>query len=157
MPLPLDPRPLVPADINRVVEIERQTFSDPWSRSAFLESLARPEVTGIALDDESGRLAGYGLCVLAADEGEILNVAVAPQSRRRGMGRRLVAHMLEHLRRGGAVRVYLEVRKSNEAAIGLYRGMGFETAGARRGYYTHPREDAVTMTIDVTRNTAQKR
>lgn len=149
-------RPLAHADLARVVEIERHTFSDPWSRSAFADTMARDEVRGFALDDRHGRLVGYGLCVLAGDEGEILNLAVDPVARRAGAGRRLVGAMLDWLRSGGAAKVYLEVRQSNEPAIGLYRSLGFAALGARRGYYTHPREDAVTMGLDVTRNTARK-
>lgn len=156
MPPAPEPRTLTEADLSRVVEIERHTFSDPWSRSAFVETMAREEVRGFALDDDEGRVIGYGMCVLAADEGEILNLAVDPGCRRSGLGRRLVGTMLEWLKKAGANRVYLEVRQSNQPAIGLYRSLGFETTGSRRGYYSHPREDAVTMGLDVTRNTARK-
>ena len=151
-----EPRGLTEADLSRVVEIERHTFSDPWSRNAFLETMARDEVRGFALEDDRGLLVGYGLCVIAADEGEILNLAVDPGCRRSGLGRQLVGTMLDWLRKAGAGRVYLEVRQSNLPAIGLYRSLGFETMGSRRGYYTHPREDAVTMGLDVTQNTARK-
>lgn len=144
----------MPADLHRVVEIEQATFSDPWSRRDFLDSLRRPEVRGLALDDSDGRLVGYGLCVLAADEGEILNLAVDPAARRRGLGRVLVAALVDWLRLGGAARVYLEVRRSNSAAIALYQACGFSLLGARPSYYSHPREDALTMSLDVTQNTA---
>jgi len=153
---PAEPRPLREADLGRVVEIEVNTFSDPWTRASFRESLARPEVIGLALDDDRGRLIAYGICVLAADEGEILNLAVDAAARRRGLGRLLVDAMVEHLRLGGAEQVFLEVRRSNIAAIGLYRAAGFSVLGERRGYYTHPREDALTMGRIVTRNTARK-
>jgi ribosomal-protein-alanine N-acetyltransferase len=143
------PRSLVPADLDRVAEIERTTFSDPWSRRAFAETLVRREVRGFAVDDERGVLAGYGLCAVAADEGEILNVAVDPGARGRGVGRSIVVAMLDHLRGSGVRRVYLEVRCSNEAAIGLYRAAGFRPLAKRQGYYVRPREDALTMVLEM--------
>lgn len=147
-------RPLTAADLPAVVRIEKHTFPDPWPLGAFKDTLARPEVQGLALDDDAQGLVGYGLCVLAADEGEILNLAVEPAYRRRGAGRLLVRAMVDRLRSGGAARVYLEVRRSNEAAIGLYRAMGFVPSGARPAYYSQPREDALTMVLDVIQNTA---
>jgi ribosomal-protein-alanine N-acetyltransferase len=153
---PAEPRPLREADLARVVEIEVATFSDPWTRSSFRETLAREEVIGLALDDPQGRLIGYGIGVLAADEGEILNLAIDTTARRQGLGRRLVDALVERMRKGGAEQVFLEVRRSNLAAIGLYRSAGFSVLGERRGYYRQPREDALTMGLIVTRNTAKK-
>jgi ribosomal-protein-alanine N-acetyltransferase len=147
-------RPLAAADLAAVVRIEHETFPDPWPLAAFQETLARAEVRGIALDDDDGRFLGYGLCVLAADEGEILNLAVDPGLRRQGAGRALLEAMLDMLKAGGAAQVFLEVRRSNEAAIALYRSMGFVPLGSRRAYYSQPREDALTMVLDVTQNTA---
>ncbi len=151
--MPTAARPLTAADLPRVAEIERATFADPWSQRAFEETIARPGVTAYALDD-AGRLAGYALCSLAADEGEILNIAVATEARGRGAGLVLMRAMLAGLRAGGARQVFLEVRRSNEAAIALYRRVGFRDLATRRAYYSRPREDALTMVLDVTQNTA---
>jgi ribosomal-protein-alanine N-acetyltransferase len=151
-----EPRELSVTDLDRVVEIEKVTFPDPWSRRAFLETLARPDVRGVALDDDLGRLVGYGVCVRAADEGEILNLAVAGGARRQGAGRRLLDSMVAWLRGGGATRVFLEVRRSNEAAIGLYLAAGFRSLAARPAYYSNPREDALTMVLDLSRASALK-
>lgn len=156
MTRPAEPRPLREHDLARVVQIELATFSDPWTRSSFAETLAREEVSGLAVDDDQGRLIGYGICVVAADEGEILNLAVDPAARRRGIGRLLVDAMVDRLRQGGASQIFLEVRRSNTAAIALYQAAGFSLLGERRGYYTHPREDALTMGRFVTGNTAKK-
>lgn len=150
------PRPLHPTDLERVAEIELATFSDPWSRRAFAETLARPEVRGFAVDDERGALAGYGLCAVAGDEAEILNVAVDTAARGCGVGRSIVEAMLDHLREAGIRRVYLEVRCSNEAAIGLYRASGFQPLATRRGYYARPREDALTMVLEMASGDALK-
>jgi ribosomal-protein-alanine N-acetyltransferase len=143
------PRPLVTADLAAVVAIEAAIFPDPWSRRSFAATLGRPGVRGFALDDEAGRLIGYGVGSLAADEGEILNIAVEPSARGRGAGRQLLRAMLDWLAGAGAGRVFLEVRRSNAAAIALYEGSGFRSTGVRRGYYAKPREDAVTMVLEV--------
>jgi ribosomal-protein-alanine N-acetyltransferase len=147
-------RALAPADLAAVVRIERAAFPDPWSANAFRETLAREAARGVVLEDDGGHCIGYGICVLAADEGEILNLAVDPKHRRQGSGRALALAMLDLLKTGGAGRVYLEVRRSNEAAIGLYRALGFVPLGERRAYYSQPREDALTMVLDVIQSTA---
>ena len=149
MPAPGKPRPLATADLDRVAQIERATFPDPWSRRSFAEAMARPEVHALALDDETGRLVGYALSVRAADEGEILNIAVDPPARAKGAGRALLGALLDHLRSTGTAQVFLEVRPSNEAAIALYRRAGFRPLGVRKGYYGSPGEDALTMVLEL--------
>lgn len=81
----------------------------------------------------------------AADEVEILNIAVAPQWRRAGLGSRLLKHALEEARAEGAQRVFLEVRESNRAAIALYMRHGFQAAGRRENYYAAPAEAALVL------------
>lgn len=92
-----------------------------------------------------GRPAGYLLARHAADEGEILNLGVAPAARRRGIGRALVREGLNALAALGATRVFLEVRESNAAARALYAEFGFGEVGRRRGYYRRPTEDAIVL------------
>ena len=150
------PRPLVSADLDRVAEIERATFLDPWSRKSFAETIEREQVCALAIDDEAGRLIGYGVSVRAGDEGEILNVAVDEGQRGRGAGRALLDALLEDLRRNAVLKVYLEVRRSNQAAIGLYRALGFRPLGVRPGYYGRPREDALTMVLEPGSQSARK-
>ena len=150
------PRPLVEADLTRVAEIERATFSDPWSRRAFAETLERAEVRGLAIDDVAGRVIGYALSVCTADEAEILNLAVDGGERGLGAGRALLDELLEQLRGEGATRVFLEVRRSNEAAIALYRRLGFHPLGVRPAYYGQPREDALTMALELGSQNARK-
>ena len=84
----------------------------------------------------------------AADEGEILNLAVAPAGRRRGLGRALVEAMLEALRTRGIRQVYLEVRESNSSARALYASRGFKEVGRRKAYYRRPVEDAIVLRLD---------
>jgi ribosomal-protein-alanine N-acetyltransferase len=150
------PRPLAAADLDRVVAIERAAFSDPWPRGAFEELLAEPHVRCLATDGEDGQLAGYGIFAVAADQGEILNLAVQSGSRRRGLGRGLLEAMLEAMRRAGVAAVHLEVRQSNRAAIHLYAHAGFRSVSIRRAYYRNPTEHAVTMSLDLMAESAQK-
>ena len=150
-------RPLEARDLDAVAAIERAVFSDPWSRRSFVELLDLDSVRGFVADDGRGGVAGYAVCSLAADEAEILNLATAPELRRQGVGRILLGAVLDWLAGRGAARVYLEVRRSNVAAIQLYAGAGFGTLGARRDYYRKPTEDAVTMGLDLGSRSAEKR
>lgn len=93
-------------------------------------------------------VAGYVVAVDAADEGEILNLAVAPTGRRQGLGRALVEHILDALGERGATKVFLEVRESNAAARALYAVYGFTEVGRRREYYRRPVEDAIVLRRD---------
>ncbi len=149
-------RPLVGGDVPRVAAIERAAFSDPWPPQAFTELLAQPHVRAYAVDGDDGTLAGYALASVAADQGEILNLAVDPRARRRGVGRLLLHALLEMFQRENVVSVFLEVRQSNDAAIGLYRGAGFRPMSTRKRYYRYPTENAVTMVLDLTPDRAEK-
>jgi ribosomal-protein-alanine N-acetyltransferase len=151
------PRPLVEADLDRVAAIERAAFSDPWPRRSFEELLAQQHVRALALGADPGRLSGYALFSLVAGEGEILNFAVDPAVRRRGLGRRLLDAVLDAMRSAGTTAVFLEVRQSNDAAQRLYAGVGFRAVALRRGYYRNPTEHAVTMTLQLGPNAAGKR
>jgi [ribosomal protein S18]-alanine N-acetyltransferase len=152
----LTPRPLEARDVEAVAALERATFGDPWSRRSFEELLELEHIGGFVLEDRQGGLAGYAVCSAAGDEGEILNVAVAQAHRRRGIGRLLLEACLDWLEERGASRVYLEVRRSNAAAIAMYGARGFETTGVRSGYYRKPTEDAVTMALDLPPSPARK-
>ncbi|PYO13414.1 MAG: ribosomal-protein-alanine N-acetyltransferase [Gemmatimonadetes bacterium] len=136
-------RPAQPADVAPVVAIERAVFSDPWSANDFAECLAVGVPFLVALEGQD--VAGYAVAHAAADEGEILNVGVAPRHRRRGVGRALVERTLDGLRSRGVRVVYLEVRESNAAARQLYESMGFAEVGRRGRYYRRPVEDAVIL------------
>lgn len=150
-------RPLDPSDLDRVAAIERATFSDPWSRRSFDELLGKPHVRALAVDGDDGRLAGYAVCQVAAGEAEILNLAVDPAARRRGLGGQLLDAALGALRRAGTTVVFLEVRQSNQAAIRLYERAGFHVVTLRRAYYRNPTEHALVMALELAQEAARKR
>lgn len=142
-------RPLAAADLEEIVRIERDIFPDPWSRQAFIESLRAGHLRSLTAVDAAGRVVGYAMGSVVAEEGEVLNLAVTPGERGQGTGRALLADLLGALRGAGAKAAYLEVRRSNGAAIALYRAVGFELTGVRRSYYDRPKEDALTMSLEL--------
>ena len=135
------------SDIDAMAEIERIAFSDPWPVSAFADLLLAPHATMTVAVSDSG-LAGYCVLLVAADEGEIANIATAPWARRRGIAGRLLDDALRTAQHLGAVSVYLEVRASNESARALYASRAFAPVGRRRGYYRNPLEDALVLRHD---------
>ncbi len=109
-----------------------------------------------AVDGADGRLAGYALASVVADEGEILNLAVDPEARRRGLGHRLLDAMLAMFRREGVASVFLEVRPSNADALRMYQEAGFRSMSTRRAYYRNPTENALTMALRLVEIDAEK-
>lgn len=138
-------RPMAAADVPAVVGIEVQVFGSPWSRETFASLLARPGLEMLVLEDETQRVVGYAVLWCVLDQGELANLAVEPRLRGKGLGGLLLARVLEVARQRGVEKIYLEVRASNESALGLYRRFGFTDVGRRKGYYERPKEDAVIM------------
>lgn len=130
------------ADVAAIAAIERASFPDPWSEESFRSMLAHCSFVAV---DAAGVIVGYVFAVRVEDAGEILNVAVSPVHRQRGIGRRLVEHALDVLSQHGVAQVFLEVRESNAAARVLYEALGFESIGRRRRYYRRPLEDALVL------------
>lgn len=123
--------------------IEQAAFSDPWSVRDFRECVGSEVVFLVATSD--GVVHGYVIAQDAADEGEILNLAVARARQRDGIGRALVEQTLTTLAGRGVHRVFLEVREANAAARALYAALGFEEVGRRSRYYRRPVEDAIVL------------
>ncbi len=151
-PLPDDSflyiRPLAEEDLERVLEIERASFSTPWYMSTFRGLLSRTDTDMLgAVSGE--RLVGYAICWTVTDQAELGNLAVAEEARGKGTGRSLLTAAMERVRRRGARECFLEVRESNLRAQALYRRFGFEVVGRRRGYYSRPTEDALVMRLDL--------
>lgn len=126
--------------------IARRCFSAPWSRLVFADML-EDDGCGFFCARACGAAVGFCAVRAAADEGELLDIAVLPDYRRRGIGAALLDAGIEYLRGAGAGRIFLEVRESNSAARGLYASRGFSLCGRRRNYYSSPLEDAVVMVL----------
>ncbi len=138
-------RPMHELDVPVVVAIEHDAYQFPWSEGIFRDCLRVGYVCRVVEAGE--QMAGYGIMSLGAGEAHVLNLCVHPQLRRRGLARGLLAHLLDRARAAGMHEAYLEVRPSNTIAARLYRSLGFEQVGIRRGYYqaTTGREDAQVL------------
>jgi ribosomal-protein-alanine N-acetyltransferase len=136
-------------DLLWVLEIERRSFAQPWSRAFFEKELATPFARLLVVEEESfprSRVVGYTCRWRVSDEIHLLNVAVHPERRGLGYGRELVTAVVEEARSGAGRVVFLEVRAGNVVARRLYRQLGFRDLGVRRGYYG-PGQDAIVMEL----------
>jgi ribosomal-protein-alanine N-acetyltransferase len=143
MDAPCRIRPATPADVPALVAIECASFSDPWSARDFHECIAARVAVRVAVCGAD--VGGYVVARAAADEGEILNLAVGAAHQRQGLGRALVRDALAVLGARGARTVYLEVRESNTAGRQLYEGLGFVVQARRADYYRRPVEAALVL------------
>lgn len=138
-------RPATPADADAIVAIERASFAIPWSEASIRRDLADNPAARVLVAEQDGRVVGYVGLWRVLDEGQVNDVAVLPEFRRRGVGRALVRGMARNARDEGMVRLSLEVRSRNDAAIALYEAEGFVREGLRKGYYADDGDDAVLM------------
>lgn len=142
-------------DLDDILAIEQESFSAPWTRGMFeAELLGNPfgRFQGAFCNDEVAagkRLLGYICYWVVFDELRLMNLAVRPDSRRRGIASHLVRHAVEDGITQGTTRVLLEVRASNHLAQKLYQTLGFRQYGRRRSYYTNPDEDAILMQLQL--------
>ncbi|HEY6828304.1 MAG TPA: ribosomal protein S18-alanine N-acetyltransferase [Gemmatimonadaceae bacterium] len=138
-------RPATVHDLGSVASIEHAAFSDPWSLRSFREALDSGSVYFACARSDAGGVLGYVVAWFVADQGEIANIAVAPDQRGRGVGRALLDAALGEAEARGISAVFLEVRDSNQRARELYASRGFEEVGRRRRYYRRPVEDAIVL------------
>jgi ribosomal-protein-alanine N-acetyltransferase len=137
-------RRLTLAHLGDIEHIEKSAYPTPWSRTMFASELAKP--TSICLGAFEGeQLVGYIVNSRYVDAWHVMNVAVDPDYRRRGIATRMLEALFEMTKHDGRRGYTLEVRVSNAGAIDLYERLGFERRGVRRGYYTDIREDALVM------------
>lgn len=133
-------------DLEQVVEIENENFSVPWTETGFFTYLMRSDALFLVAENEEEELvAGYIGIIMAADEGDITNVSVKKELQGQGIGTMLLQELASRTKEMGIEKIFLEVRKSNVAALALYEKQGFERMGVRKNYYTDPIEDAITM------------
>jgi [ribosomal protein S18]-alanine N-acetyltransferase len=142
---PITIRAMQEADVPQVVGIEHASYAFPWTEGIFRDCV---RVNYLCRVVESGAdLIGYGIISVGAGEAHVLNICIAAEHRCRGVGRRLLTYLLQAASHQGARYALLETRPSNAAARRLYRSLGFEPIGTRRGYYqaVDGREDAIVM------------
>lgn len=142
---PITIRAMHESDLPSVVRIEHTSYAFPWTEGIFRDCL---RVNYLCRVVESGStVVGYGIISVGAGEAHVLNICVAEDHRCRGVGRRLLTHLLQAAAHQGARHALLETRPSNASALRLYRSLGFEQVGTRRGYYQAMvgREDAIVM------------
>jgi ribosomal-protein-alanine N-acetyltransferase len=137
--------PMVEADLDQVLAIERVSFVTPWTRAAFCYEIEQNKVARCTAMKSGGRIVGY-LCLWEiGHEIHITNLAVHTEWRRRGVGRRLLALAMAEGAARGVTLAFLEVRPSNAQALKLYESLGFQVIGRRTGYYFDTGEDALVM------------
>ena len=130
--------------VSRIAEIEKLCFSDPWSENSIAGELSsRLSHWLVALED--GKLLGYIGSQSVLGESDMMNVAVHPDHRRRGIAQMLIGQLMQDLKQRDNLHLSLEVRATNAPAITLYEKLGFETVGRRPNYYRHPKEDALIL------------
>lgn len=135
-------RPMTAADVPSVAALEKLCFSDPWSASSIASELDNPLSLWLVWE-EDGTAAAYLGVQRVPPQADVMNVAVSPALRRRGIARALFAELERRLPE--IDELFLEVRASNSGAIALYRTLSFEQVGRRPNYYLDPREDALIL------------
>ena len=134
------------AEIDAVVALETESFTNPWSRETLVWELRNSDVTrAYLLRNDEDRVVAFCLCWVIFDELHINTVAVAPADRRQGLAIALLRQVISEAVEAGASKATLEVRASNTAALRLYERLGFHVAARRPGYYTKPEEDALIL------------
>ena len=133
-------RPHVP----QVAELEKLCFSDPWSEQSIASELDNVlALWYVALDDD--RVVGYIGSQTVCGETDVMNIAVHPDYRRRGIGQILIEELIREVKNLGSISLTLEVRSSNAPAVSLYEKLGFSQVGRRKNYYHNPKEDALIL------------
>lgn len=130
--------------VAQVAELERVCFSDPWSEKSIVSELVNPLSLWLVAE-ENGIVCGYVGSQTVLDETDMMNIAVHPDYRRRGIAAALILELVNRLKEQGSRVLRLEVRESNTPAIALYTALGFTRLGLRRNYYRNPKENALIL------------
>jgi ribosomal-protein-alanine N-acetyltransferase len=139
-------RPVVEGDLLEIVRIERSCFADPWTEESFRRLIGgQPAIFLTAVFPPENAIAGYAIAFSVGEDAELLNVAVDPAFRGRGLAGQMLDAVLIELGARGVRTAFLEVRESNRAARALYGSRGFTEIGRRQKYYRRPVEDALVM------------
>ena len=138
-------------DIDRIVAIENECFSDAWGRTAFRSCFESPfyEMVVALIEDE---IVGYGIMKCMYEDGELVRIAVTPKCHRRNVAYRMLDWLIKIATHEGVENVFLDVRESNEPAIKLYENMGFEKYEITEGFYNDPKEASIKMKKEIKGN-----
>ncbi len=136
-------------DVPAMARIERDSFAAPWSADEITKDVTAGGNVYVAVALADDERAGYAEIRMIAGEDQIYNIAIAPEFRREGIGEALLRHLIDKADADGCKLVTLEVRSGNEAAMELYKKLGFREVGRRKGYYAKGGEDAVLMDLDL--------
>lgn len=143
-PEPVSIRPMTASDLPRVIEIERASFTVPWTPATFRGLLHRSDAH-LRVAESDGGIVGYAAVWIVLDQAELGDIAVVESRRGKGIGATLLSAMIDLSRDHGVRELYLEVRVSNTGAQRLYQRHGFKQVGRRTGYYARPKEDALVF------------
>lgn len=138
-------RKMIIEDIDGVLDVEKKSFTTPWSKDAFISEIKKNMLADYIVAEKDNKIVGYGGVWFIVDEGHITNIATHPEVRGQGIGNVIVENIISMCREKDMERMTLEVRKSNEVAQSLYKKYGFESCGVRPKYYSDTKEDAVIM------------
>jgi [ribosomal protein S18]-alanine N-acetyltransferase len=141
-------REMIERDLDAVAAIEAECIKQPWSRKSFAESLTK-DYSLFLVEESEGKICGYIGIYLTYEDAEITGIAVLPEKRRCGIGKKLLLSAAERIVERSTQRILLEVRESNEAARAFYLELGFHEIGIRRNFYDFPQENAVLMQLEL--------
>lgn len=139
---------MLSCDAEKIAELEKFCFSSPWSENALIEEIENPSAHFLVCK-KGNEIIGYIGCIFVCDEGSITNVAVFPTHRKMGAASALIRALCADAKEKNITSLFLEVRKSNYAAISLYEKCGFSVVGERKNFYSAPTEDALIMKTDL--------
>ena len=136
--------PMNESHVAQVAALEKQCFSDPWSENSVASELENPLSLWL-IAEEDGAICGYVGSQTVLDETDMMNIAVHPDCRRKGIAAALITELVSRLKARGSRVLRLEVRESNFSAIALYEALGFTQLGLRKNYYRNPKENALIL------------
>jgi ribosomal-protein-alanine N-acetyltransferase len=135
-------------DLPAVLDLDKLSFTLPWPERSFRFEVTDNEASRCWVAEVDKRVVGIVVAWLFVDEAHIATIAIHPDFRRQGIGRKLLSHALLHVMKEGARSSFLEVRESNEAAQDMYRKFGYVEVGRRKRYYKDNDEDAILMNLE---------
>ena|SRR5690625_2885896 len=142
-------RKMIEGDLKEVMEIEKVSFSSPWSRNVFAQEVKENRYAHYFVLEDGNKVVGYAGMWIVIDDAQVTNIAIHPNYRGKKLGEKLFGYLLQYALHQGVVRLSLEVRVSNLVAQRMYRKFGLVPAGIRKNYYTDNQEDALIMWVNL--------